>query len=106
MIKNNILWLAVIILCEASALYFVKKYSVNNDLAYLLILSMISYAIIPIFLYKMLKNGGEISIINTIWNIASTLYGLFIGVILFGEFVTLQQKIGIVFGTIGIFLMN
>lgn len=106
MINSDILLLLIIILCEAFALYCIKKYSYNDNLTYLLILSMILYAIIPIFLYKILKHGTGIGILNTIWNITSTCYGLFIGMVLFSETITFQQKIGIIFGIIGIFLMR
>jgi len=101
----TILWLSIIILCEALALYYIKAYSIDNKTTHLLIFSIVLYAMIPYFLYRILKNQEEISVINVIWNVASTLYGLFIGIILFNEHISLYQKVGIILGTIGTCLM-
>ena len=95
----KLLWLFIIICAEAFALYCIKEYSISNNILYF-ILSTIMYAILPFIIYKLLKLGDGIAIINIAWNILSTLYGLFIGVILFGEYITFQQKIGSMLGLI------
>lgn len=105
MVIYNIFWLTLLILFEASALYFIKNYSIHDNTTWFLILSIISYAMIPYCLYRILKNGEGIAIINIIWNVASTLYGLFIGVILFSEHLTTPQKVGATLGTLGTVLM-
>lgn len=94
-------WLIVMILLESFALYSVKIYSTNYDTKHILI-SSILYALIPITLYQIIKMGHGLAITNIMWNIASILYGLFIGLILFGEYISIQQKIGAMLGIIGI----
>jgi drug/metabolite transporter (DMT)-like permease len=63
------------------------------------------YCMIPFILYYILKTKEGIAMTNIIWNIASMIYGLFIGVILFNENILLKQKIGIILGFIGLILM-
>lgn len=94
-------WLIVMILLESFALYSVKIYSINHNMKHILI-SSILYALIPITLYQIIKMGHGLAITNIVWNITSILYGLFIGVILFGEYISIQQKIGAIMGIIGI----
>jgi len=101
----NFLWLGIIIVLEACALYYVKKYATDDNKIKFLFMSVILYAIIPYLLYKITKDGTGIAITNTIWNIVSTIYGLLIGIIIFNEHITTEQKVGITFGTIGILFM-
>jgi len=103
--QNIIFWLILIIACESIALYAIKKYSIDNTHSIYLVGSIILYAAIPLFLYKILKNDMGIAIANILWNIASTLYGLLIGVILFNEGITFEQKIGATLGTAGVILI-
>ena len=42
---------------------------------------------------------------NIVWNIASTIYGIIIGVLIFEESISFEQKIGALFGFIGLLLM-
>lgn len=91
----------IIMILESTAFYNIKMYSIN-DISKHLIISSILYALIPFLLYKIIKLGNGLAITNITWNIASTLYGLFIGVILFGEYITIQQKIGTILGILGI----
>jgi drug/metabolite transporter (DMT)-like permease len=90
----------MIILVEATALYYVKEYSISDN-SFSIIISIVAYSIIPLMLYKILKLGEGIAMTNIIWNIASTLYGLLIGVTLFSEHISFQQKIGAILGTVG-----
>lgn len=94
------MWLFIIILVEATALYYIKEYSISNNY-HSFIISTIAYALIPFLLYKILKLGEGIAVTNILWNIASTLYGLLIGVTLFSEHISFQQKIGAILGTTG-----
>lgn len=96
----TIIWLFLIILTEAIGLYNIKEYSISNTSPHFLI-STVAYAIIPFMLYKILKLGNGIALTNILWNIASTLYGLIIGVVLFSEYISFQQKLGAVLGTVG-----
>ena len=100
----TIFWLSLLVLFEALALTSIKKYSVENQQIYLAT-SIFCYAVIPLLLYKLLQKKLGISVLNIIWNIMSTLYGLFIGIIIFNETITLQQKIGVILGIIGTMLI-
>jgi drug/metabolite transporter (DMT)-like permease len=95
-----LLWLFLLIIIEAPAIYYIKKYSITNEPIYIII-STIAYATIPFILYKILELGEGIAITNILWNISSILYGLFIGAILFSEHISLQQKIGSILGLVG-----
>lgn len=99
-----VFWFVLIILAEAGALYSVKKYSIDKDTKYL-VASMIGYMIIPLFLYRLLKIGQGIAMVNVMWNILSTIYGFIIGVAIFGEAVSHLQLIGSILGVLGIILI-
>jgi drug/metabolite transporter (DMT)-like permease len=90
----------IIMIFESTAFYNIKMYSISNDMRHIIASSAL-YAMIPILLYKIVKLGNGIAITNITWNIASTLYGLFIGVILFNEHITTEQKIGAILGMLG-----
>jgi len=103
--KYDLIWLITIIAAESVALYCVKKYSIDDNLHRYILLGIILYAYIPFALYKITKNGQGIAITNIIWNIASTIYGLLIGILLFDESISWEQKIGILLGFAGVFFM-
>jgi multidrug transporter EmrE-like cation transporter len=101
---NLIILFTCIILTESIALYSVKKYSIDNKKIYLL-LSMCMYSLIPILLYYIISPKyckENISTVNIIWNILSTLYGLMIGVYIFSEHISSLQILGIILSTIGL----
>lgn len=100
-----IVLLILLILVESFALYCVKKSSVKNTKNPYIIYSIILYAFIPVILYFALKNNEGLAITNLVWNIASTIYGIFIGIILFNEVITNEQKIGALMGFLGLVLM-
>jgi uncharacterized membrane protein len=93
----------LIVLLESLALYSVKKASVDQK-NYLYI-SIVCYGLIPIFIYLILRKGNMVSTTNITWNILSTLYGLFIGLVLFSEHIGNLQMYGIVLGTLGLVLI-
>jgi drug/metabolite transporter (DMT)-like permease len=96
-----ILLFLIIIILEFIALYSVKKYSINKNI-FLLMLSCICYAAIPITMYFVLIKGNNISTVNITWNILSTLYGLLIGMIIFGEKVKSLQLYGVILGLVSL----
>jgi drug/metabolite transporter (DMT)-like permease len=65
-------------------------------------LSCICYAAIPITMYFVLIKGNNISTVNITWNILSTLYGLLIGMIIFGEKVKSLQLYGVILGLVSL----
>lgn len=98
---NVLLLFLLIVIFEFIALYSVKKYSIDKNLLFL-IMSCICYAAVPIVIYFVLVKGNNISTVNITWNILSTLYGLLIGLVLFGEKVGSLQIYGIILGTISL----
>lgn len=93
---------------EATALYTIKEASVSGNISELFI-SAALYAAIPFCLYKIIADktsGIGISTANLIWNLASTMYGLLIGVVLFSEKISIYQKGGLVLGVISTILLS
>lgn len=103
--RNDIVWLITMIAAESVAFYCVKKYSADNSSSYYLFFAVVLFAYIPLALYKMLDNGTSIALVNIIFNMASIIYGLLIGVLLFNESISWEQKIGIIMGFIAMILM-
>ena len=99
-------WFLTIILSEALALYFVKKFSINQNHPEYLVYSMGLYCLTVWSLSKILIYGQGIALINILWNIASSLYGIAIGVFIFGEYLTNLQLIGGVLGILSIILLT
>lgn len=99
-----IIWFLIILCVESIALYCVRKSSDNKQYNYL-ILSCLLYASIPILLYLILIKTHKIAILNSVWNIASTIYGLMIGILIFSEIYTIKQYMGIVMGLFSLILM-
>lgn len=103
--NSDLFWLFSIIIAESFALYYVKKYSINDTNNVFIYVSIILYAYIPFALYKITHNCSGIAVTNIVWNIASTIYGLIIGMLLFDENITFEQKIGISLGFLSIIFM-
>ena len=100
-----IIWFVIILCVEAFALYYVRKSSDDNGRWRYLIISCLLYLTIPILLYLILVKTHKIAILNGIWNIASTIYGLMIGILIFSEIYTTKQYIGIILGLFSLILM-
>ena len=97
----------LLIIIESLALYYVKKSSLAGEhKGTFLVSSMILYALLPLVLYSMLQIHPKISIINVLWNVLSTMYGVFIGYILFKENINSTQFIGIFLGITSIYLLK
>lgn len=90
---------------EALALYSLK-YSTKTQHSQYLIAGMILYAGVGYCIYRIVNSGNGVGITNTIWNIASTIYGLLIGIIIFGERITNRQAFGIMLGGLGLIFMG
>jgi len=101
----GIVLIILLIIIESSAFYYVKKYSIDDNKYLFLTYSIILYSFIPIVLYFIFKNNGTLVITNIVWNIASIIYGIFIGVVLFNENISDKQKIGAMLGFFGLILM-
>ena len=100
---NAILLFLGIILFEFIALLLIKKSQVDPQHAFLIMsIAIACYAAVAICLYNLVKCNKSVSMSNSLWNIASTMYGLFIGLVLFQEKITPSQWFGLILGSIGI----
>lgn len=100
--KYLLFWFFLTLTAEMLMFYFVKKakYDKQN-----LIISIVLYGCIPFFLYKMLQYDDEIGILNVIWNILSTIYGLLIGILIFNERISNLQCWGALLGLLSIVMI-
>jgi len=103
MIKILFLFVMIFFL-EVVALYGIKKATLVESNNFLF-LSMACYATIPVFLYVIVKKI-PLALTNAAWNVASTVYGILIGILIFGEIVSVRQWIGLGLGAIGFGLMT
>ncbi len=97
-------WLTILVIFENTALYFIKKESIENKNKYIIYSCLIYGLIIPFLLLKTLKYEG-IGLVNFFWNIFSTISGFLIGIYLFGEKITNKQMIGIIVSITGLYLI-
>jgi multidrug transporter EmrE-like cation transporter len=101
-------WLAVLVFFEFWALYFVQKSQKVEDKRYL-IFTMLLYGIpVSLLLYKLLDFKTNIGIINFLWNVFSTLSGIFIACYLFKAKVNHLEWMGVALGflSIGLIIMG
>ncbi len=101
-------WLAVLVFFEFWALYFVQKSQKVEDKRYL-IFTMLLYGIpVSLLLYKLLDFKTNIGIVNFLWNVCSTLSGIFIACYLFKEKVNHLEWMGVALGflSIGLIIMG
>ena len=102
----NVLLFLLILIFEFIALYMVKYTAQDNNKLWLFI-AVYCYAMIPLLLYFIIKDGKDgIAMTNILWNIASTVYGLIIGIYIFSEKVNNLQIIGGLLGMLGIILIG
>ena len=98
--------LLFIVIMESVALYSIKLYSIGKSSKLWLCLSILLYGLIPIALLSALKNNVGISLINSSWNILSTVYGLIIGILIFSEVASGLELLGIATGLISLMLIG
>ena len=102
--KTLILFL-ILIGFECCGLYYTKKYYTDDRLLYG-ILACIFYGLIPVILILLLTYQPSIGLLNVLWNVLSTIYGIIIGLLIFHEHLNLKQWIGVVLGIISIIFIN
>mgnify|MGYP001301661135 CR=1 FL=1 len=93
--KGTIFWilLLVVIFLEIGAEFFVKKYTLEPKKLFIII-SMILYAIIPVFLIGLFKRDKTLTAANTLWQISNLVLVAVIGVMFFGDKLSRTQWIG------------
>lgn len=95
----TIFWVLVITCVEATAMSIIE-YSANNSNNYY-ILGMICYMFVPIILYRLLLKG-ELSVINSLWNVSSIVIVTIIGITVFKDKITKYKLIGVLFSILAI----
>ncbi len=90
---------------ESVALYNVKKYSITSEKRSFMT-SLLFYTLVPFFILYLLRMSLDLGKTNLIWNVASSIYGVLIGVILFSEVIRGTQWIGVLFALMGIALIS
>ena len=96
-------WLTILIIFENTALYFLKKESINHNGKYIKYSCILYGLFIPFILLKILNYEG-IAIINFFWNIFSTLSGFLLGIYLFNEQINKIEIIGVIISLFGLYL--
>jgi len=84
--------------------WFVKKAAVESNNLYLII-AMAIYTFVMYSFYRILRQGKNLATVNVLWNVASCLYGLAIGILIFQEKISNLEILGSLLATIGIFLI-
>ena len=102
-----ILILFLLILIESGAEIFLThsaNNSSNNSL--FLLLGIISYILVAIFFYYMIKIQGDLAVVNTIWQGVNIVVISLFSVLFFKEKLSKFQMFGILLTIIGIVLVN
>lgn len=92
---------------EAFALYSIRKYVDTNSTGELLA-GVAGYALLAGFLLPRsirLADDG-LAVANGLWNAMSNITGLVIGVTLFSEKLTTKKLIGLILGTVSVYLLG
>jgi multidrug transporter EmrE-like cation transporter len=93
-------WLLLLISVEFVALYSVEKAAITKDNNYLYMTMILHGIPVSLILYKLLE-FRKIGTVNFLWNIFSTIGGLFISIYFFQEEISSLQWLGILLGIIG-----
>jgi len=100
-----LLLFGLLIIIECCGLYYTKQFSLTNNYLHLG-LCMLFYAIVPLILIILLKSQHSISLLNCLWNILSTIYGVAIGMFLFREHISMKQWLGIILSILAIWCLK
>lgn len=97
------IFIILIVISEAIAQNYIKKGSINGDLKYLVI-SIFFYSWICFMLYK-LYGKNNMGSTFAIWSITSSITIYLLGFLLYGEILTLNDIIGFLLCSIGLYLI-
>jgi len=81
------------------------KYTHIIQSAWLIPLAMLAYSFQPLLFYNGLL-FENMSILNLLWNVISSVLVTLIGLLIFNEKISMYQGVGIVFSFIGIILLG
>ncbi|MEI6864343.1 MAG: hypothetical protein WCK46_03230 [Candidatus Adlerbacteria bacterium] len=100
-----LVWLVLSALAFAGGEFFSKKFALAPGFGYVvLILGM--YALGTLLWLPAILQKNQLSLVGALWSVLSLLATVLIGVILFGEKLSLLGVIGIVFAFVSVFLLS
>jgi multidrug transporter EmrE-like cation transporter len=102
---NYIIWLILSALFFAVGEFLSKKFALNPNLT-LVIIIIIIYSVGVLFWLPAILQKNQLSIVGTMWSVLSLLTTILIGVLIFGEKLSLTGIIGIIFAIISIILLS
>ncbi len=97
-------YVAIIVLCETTAISFLKEYSQVRQRFYFL-LGLLFYGAVSFSLVQSFRYEG-MGMVNVLWSACSVIFVQSVGVFKFHERITHTQIFGIVFAIAGIALLR
>jgi multidrug transporter EmrE-like cation transporter len=104
---NKLYFFTIVIilsLIEISAIYNLKEYNVHNRILNYFLGMLLYFVAINIFLN--LFNYDKIGVVNTSWNVLSSLLSLMLGYLYFGENITAREYFGVLISLIGLVMIH
>jgi multidrug transporter EmrE-like cation transporter len=95
----------ILLFCEVVALFSIKEYQVSRNKSYA-VLGILAYICVALSLISIVHQNNNISLTNVAWNVMSSIYGIFIGYIIFKEKITKTNLIGVLIGMFSLILIN
>ncbi len=102
---NYIIWLIVSALFFAVGEFLSKKFALNPKLIYV-ILILTTYSIGTLAWLPAILQKNSLSIAGTIWSVLSLFATVLIGVLIFGEKLSVLGIIGVIMAVIAIILLS
>jgi len=96
--------LMAMVIFEAIAMYTLKMYDISSKHIYLIVGATLYFVIA--FLFSKAMHYSSLAIVNTSWNVFSSIISLVISIYLLGEHVSNINKCGILISIFGLFLMD
>lgn len=101
---ETIYWYVVASIVALLPIYLIKQYTVDKNMNYLL-LTMVLYLVLMIA-YIQIFGQHQVSTSYTVLQIAQILIVCLIGILLYGEPITWRVVVGLISGTLSIYLLT
>ncbi len=101
----TILIVLFLVIAEVAAEYFIQSSVEKDEKGFHFMLSMLLYMLIPLVLYTLFKTTGNITVANTIWQVANIVLVALVGYFAFNDNLTPTQIVGLVLAMVAAFLM-
>lgn len=102
---NYIIWLILSALFFAAGEFLSKKFALNPNFT-LVVIIIITYSIGVLLWLPAILQKNQLSIVGVMWSMLSLLSTILIGVLIFGEKLSIIGIIGIIFAFISIILLS